>query len=196
MPDLMHLTIGTSELSVPPSGLSCRRGAWPGFIHGPCSLGSASVGSYPPLPEVGRFSLCTGSSFGSPKVTSDLQAQMETDSSFGLSTEPHGGLQDFVVLPNAAASTLPRLDPLEVTSMGDIQNLVDSQIQQTCKYDLLSSLPRKCPRHGGHVRRILQGLRFWFGSWRHSSDTVCSCSYRSGPEVSVPGPDDELPDSQ
>ncbi|XP_056878447.1 interferon regulatory factor 5 isoform X2 [Takifugu flavidus] len=56
-----------------------------------------------------------------------------------LTIEPPNGLQDFSVLPAPASSALP--DPLELGTMGDIQNLVHPQNQQTCKYDLLSSIP-------------------------------------------------------
>lgn len=144
MPNLMHLTIGESKLAV----LSAlHRGAGPGFIPAGCSLGSASNSAYPAVPDVSRLSLGTGGSFGSLRVTSDLPSQMETDSSYVPSIEPPNGLQDFSVLPAPASSALP--DPLELGTMGNIQNLVHPQNQQTCKYDLLSSIPRE------------SGSRFW-----------------------------------
>lgn len=93
------------------------------------------------MPDVSCVSLRPGGSFGSLRVTSDLQSQMETDSSFVPSIEPPNGLQDFSVLPAPASSALP--DPLELSTMGDIQNLVTPQNQPTCKYDLLSSIPRE-----------------------------------------------------
>lgn len=138
MPNLMRLTIGKSKLAV----LSVLpQGAGPGFIPAGCSLGSTSNSSYPAVPDVSCISLRTGGSFGSLRVTSNLQSQMETDSSFVPSIEPPNGLQDFSVLPAPASSALP--DPLEFSTMGDIQNLVNPQNQQTCKYDLLSSIPRE-----------------------------------------------------
>lgn len=117
------------------------RGAGPGFIPAGCSLGSASSSSYPAVPEVSHISLGTGGPFGSLRATPDLQSQMETDSSFVPPTEPPDGLQDFRVLPAPASSALP--DPLEFSTAGDIQNPVHPQNQQTCKYDLLSSIPRE-----------------------------------------------------
>lgn len=87
------------------------------------------------MPDASGTSLCTGGSFGSLKATSDLQAQMETGSSFAPSLEP------FSVLPAPASSALP--DPLGLSATGEIQTLVDPQNQQTCKYDLLSSIPRE-----------------------------------------------------
>lgn len=137
MPNLMHLTIGESKLAVLPA---LPQGAGPGFIPAGRSLGAASTSSYPAVPELSCIGLGTGGPFGSLRVTSDLQAQMETDSSFVPSTEPTG-LQDFGVLPAPASPALP--DPLELSTMGDIQNLVHPQNQQTCKYDLLSSIPRE-----------------------------------------------------
>lgn len=71
---------------------------------------------------------------------------METDAGFVPSTEPPGGLGDFAVLPDASAassSAVPGLGPLEAVGMGDVQNLADPQNQQTCKYDLLNSVPRE-----------------------------------------------------
>ncbi|XP_056878444.1 interferon regulatory factor 5 isoform X1 [Takifugu flavidus] len=109
----------------------------PNLMH--LTIGSASNSAYPAVPDVSRISLGTDGSFGSLRVTSDLPSQMETDSSFVPSIEPPNGLQDFSVLPAPASSALP--DPLELGTMGDIQNLVHPQNQQTCKYDLLSSIP-------------------------------------------------------
>lgn len=141
MPNLMHLTIGKYQLAPPPDPPErCIVGVGPGVIHCPCSLGSASNGSCPALP-VGQFSLGPGGSFGSLKVTSDLQSQMETDSSFAASTEPPNDLQGIRVLPAPASSAL--LDPLYTSTMGEIQNPVDPQNHQTCKYDLLNSVPRE-----------------------------------------------------
>lgn len=139
MPDLMHLTIGKSKpavLSEPPQG------AGPGFIPAGCPLGSASTSSYPAVPDVSLGTgLGTDGLFGSLRVTSDLQSQMETDSSFVPSMDPPDGLQNFSVLPAPAPSALP--DPLELSSTGDIQNPANPQNQQPCKYDLLSSIPRE-----------------------------------------------------
>lgn len=126
MPNLMHLTIGKCER---------HGGVGPGVIHCRCSLGSASNSSCPALPNVSQFSLGPGGSFGSLKVTSDLQSQMETDSSFVPLTEPPNDLQGIRVLPASAL-----LDPLHASTMGEIQN---PQNHQTCKYDLLNSVPRE-----------------------------------------------------
>lgn len=126
MPNLRHLSIGESRPLLP-------QGAGPGPLPA-ASLGSASHCSRPAVPGVSLRQP------GSLRVTSDLQTQMETDSSFVPSTEPDG-LRDFAVLPAPASSALP--DPLEFSTMGDLQNLGHPQNQQTCKYDLLSSVPRE-----------------------------------------------------
>lgn len=74
-------------------------------------------------------------------MTSDLQlqAQMVEQRSF---VQPGGlpnGLQDM----NPLTSTQPEPGQMEASPMEAVQNQRDSQNQQTCKYDLLSSVPRE-----------------------------------------------------
>lgn len=143
MPDLMHLTISESKLLLPALSDHGAVGAGPGFILGGCSSGSASVGG---------LGLCAAGSFGPPRGTADLRAQMETSSSsFASASGPAGGLQDFSVLPAPA-----QLDPLENT-MEDLQNLVDPQNQQPVKYDLLSNIPRESAPRCLVRRHMLDG---------------------------------------
>lgn len=74
-------------------------------------------------------------------MTSDLQTrgQMVDQGSF-----IPNGLQELNSLPPSAASAPPGPDVMEASGMGGIENQGDPQNHQSCKYDLLSSVPCEC----------------------------------------------------
>lgn len=94
--------------------------------------------------EVNQFALPTNGTFGPPHfipvpllpditMTSDVQGQAHF---------LHKGLQDL----NAAAAQ-PERAPMEASSMAGVQDQTDPQNHQSCKYDLLSSIPRESDLH-------------------------------------------------
>lgn len=78
-------------------------------------------------------------------MTSDVQARVPVvdQGSFIHSAGPANGLRDFNDLLPPTDSNPSGLAIMEA-SMGGMQNPGDLQNQQSCKYDLLSSIPREC----------------------------------------------------
>lgn len=71
-------------------------------------------------------------------------AQVVDQGSFIHSAGATNGLRDFNDLLPPADSDPSGLAIMEASSMGGMQNQGDLQNQQSCKYDLLSSVPREC----------------------------------------------------
>ncbi|KAF3705401.1 Interferon regulatory factor 5 [Channa argus] len=135
MPNLMELSINT-RISDPTSFNSFS-------LTSNGTFGAPHLIPVPLLPDRVLPSTSELSMTSDLSMNSDLQTrgQMVDQGGFVHSAELPNRLQALSTLPPSAASVSSGIDMMMTSSMGNIQDQGDHQNQQSCKYDLLSSVP-------------------------------------------------------